>query len=135
MRISVCGSFFFFSSRRRHTRYWRDWSSDVCSSDLYILDDVDEDNVVTSIKKTYYHCSKFIVDLEKNLMFLFYNDIISEGEDGFGKGKAITEKKQAFYSLFTEGTQYTLLRFNIHEYLNNYIKLHLNKMDSSDDNS
>src|SRR3712207_9147910 len=27
--------FFFFSSRRRHTRYWRDWSSDVCSSDLH----------------------------------------------------------------------------------------------------
>src|SRR5438445_10240238 len=27
--------FFFFSSRRRHTRYWRDWSSDVCSSDLW----------------------------------------------------------------------------------------------------
>src|SRR3712207_6644385 len=32
-------SFFFFSSRRRHTRYWRDWSSDVCSSDLE-LDDI-----------------------------------------------------------------------------------------------
>src|SRR3712207_9483071 len=28
---------FFFSSRRRHTRYWRDWSSDVCSSDLLIM--------------------------------------------------------------------------------------------------
>src|SRR3712207_8250570 len=27
----------FFSSRRRHTRYWRDWSSDVCSSDLFGL--------------------------------------------------------------------------------------------------
>src|SRR2546422_9388746 len=27
--------FFFFSSRRRHTRCSRDWSSDVCSSDLY----------------------------------------------------------------------------------------------------
>src|SRR3712207_3175563 len=26
--------FYFVSSRRRHTRYWRDWSSDVCSSDL-----------------------------------------------------------------------------------------------------
>src|SRR3712207_562347 len=26
---------FFFSSRRRHTRYWRDWSSAVCSSDLW----------------------------------------------------------------------------------------------------
>src|SRR3712207_8555402 len=28
----------FFSSRRRHTRYWRDWSSDVCSSDLILLE-------------------------------------------------------------------------------------------------
>src|SRR5476651_1403230 len=28
------GLFFFFSRRRRHTSYWRDWSSDVCSSDL-----------------------------------------------------------------------------------------------------
>src|SRR5690554_7158989 len=27
--------FFFFSSRRRHTRCGRDWSSDVCSSDLW----------------------------------------------------------------------------------------------------
>src|SRR5690606_40576767 len=27
-------TFFFFSSRRRHTRFSRDWSSDVCSSDL-----------------------------------------------------------------------------------------------------
>src|SRR2546430_8698877 len=31
MRVSV---FFFFSSRRRHTRFDCDWSSDVCSSDL-----------------------------------------------------------------------------------------------------
>src|SRR5437764_14741870 len=31
----VC--FFFFSSRRRHTRYIGDWSSDVCSSDLVLL--------------------------------------------------------------------------------------------------
>src|SRR5215469_18037072 len=28
--------FFFFSSRRRHTRSLRDWSSDVCSSDLQL---------------------------------------------------------------------------------------------------
>src|SRR5699024_11786649 len=28
---------FFFSSRRRHTRSKRDWSSDVCSSDLLLL--------------------------------------------------------------------------------------------------
>src|SRR5690606_41205145 len=28
---------FFFCSRRRHTRFSRDWSSDVCSSDLEVL--------------------------------------------------------------------------------------------------
>src|SRR6266513_1772366 len=30
----LCIYYFFFSSRRRHTRSKRDWSSDVCSSDL-----------------------------------------------------------------------------------------------------
>src|SRR3712207_9364926 len=34
MVLNIFRIFFFFSSRRRHTRYWRDWSSDVCSSDL-----------------------------------------------------------------------------------------------------
>ena len=34
MRLSGKNYFFFFSSRRRHTRYIGDWSSDVCSSDL-----------------------------------------------------------------------------------------------------
>src|SRR5690349_22102328 len=33
----LVGVFFFFSSRRRHTRSLRDWSSDVCSSDLEAL--------------------------------------------------------------------------------------------------
>src|SRR5690554_7294055 len=37
LNISILHVFFlfFFSSRRRHTRCGRDWSSDVCSSDLY----------------------------------------------------------------------------------------------------
>src|SRR2546429_8681057 len=34
MRLSIVCLIFFFSSRRRHTRCSRDWSSDVCSSDL-----------------------------------------------------------------------------------------------------
>src|SRR5699024_12119927 len=37
---------FFFSSRRRHTRSKRDWSSDVCSSDL-------KDKTVTKIESSY----------------------------------------------------------------------------------
>src|SRR6266853_3702211 len=34
--------FFFFSSRRRHTRFDCDWSSDVCSSDLGGMDAVEQ---------------------------------------------------------------------------------------------
>src|SRR5256886_12020294 len=34
MHDMLYGSIFFFSSRRRHTRFDCDWSSDVCSSDL-----------------------------------------------------------------------------------------------------
>src|SRR5699024_11787586 len=38
--------FFFFSSRRRHTRSKRDWSSDVCSSDLLVSFDVNYRNLM-----------------------------------------------------------------------------------------
>src|SRR5690625_2095483 len=38
-----CIFVFFFSSRRRHTRWPRDWSSDVCSSDLTVKFKVDGD--------------------------------------------------------------------------------------------
>src|SRR6266511_5990075 len=34
VKINRSTSFFFFSSRRRHPSFSRDWSSDVCSSDL-----------------------------------------------------------------------------------------------------
>src|SRR5207247_7321121 len=37
-RVCSYVRFFFFSSRRRHTRSTRDWSSDVCSSDLVALE-------------------------------------------------------------------------------------------------
>src|SRR5690606_7544175 len=38
----VCSRGLFFSSRRRHTRFSRDWSSDVCSSDLLYLEGASE---------------------------------------------------------------------------------------------
>src|SRR5437764_14588221 len=37
MRARQSMKLFFFSSRRRHTRYIGDWSSDVCSSDLMAI--------------------------------------------------------------------------------------------------
>src|SRR5256885_12768152 len=39
MRYCVMSIFFFFSSRRRHTRLQGDWSSDVCSSDLNCIEE------------------------------------------------------------------------------------------------
>src|SRR5262245_63368812 len=39
---------FFFSSRRRHTRCLSDWSSDVCSSDLFEMYDLRPDETGTS---------------------------------------------------------------------------------------
>src|SRR5437868_15485166 len=39
MSLHLASTLFFFSSRRRHTRSKRDWSSDVCSSDLSDADE------------------------------------------------------------------------------------------------
>src|SRR5204863_3869394 len=44
--IFFSSSSFFFSSRRRHTRSLRDWSSDVCSSDLALLKMIAQGNAV-----------------------------------------------------------------------------------------
>src|SRR2546426_790543 len=41
---------FFFSSRRRHTRLQGDWSSDVCSSDLELLEPTVEELVTMSMR-------------------------------------------------------------------------------------
>src|SRR5690625_915813 len=40
---------FFFSSRRRHTRWPRDWSSDVCSSDLKIELKIDHFQILEDV--------------------------------------------------------------------------------------
>src|SRR5207249_7263611 len=48
---------FFFSSRRRHTRSKRDWSSDVCSSDLRRL----ESTVISSARTENRYASRFSV--------------------------------------------------------------------------
>src|SRR5690606_39947145 len=45
--LTFCDSlYFFFSSRRRHTRFSRDWSSDVCSSDLNTIEAVEAQTTV-----------------------------------------------------------------------------------------
>src|SRR2546427_13304871 len=57
MSYVACSIVFFFSSRRRHTRFDCDWSSDVCSSDLLSgrLGDVLSHVYMTSAMLKRYH--------------------------------------------------------------------------------
>src|SRR2546422_8493539 len=53
LRCCCCLFLFFFSSRRRHTRCSRDWSSDVCSSDLTLwLPGMDHAGISTQLMVT-----------------------------------------------------------------------------------
>src|SRR2546430_11060369 len=47
---------FFFSSRRRHTRFDCDWSSDVCSSDLLICAAMDRLRPLAAKASIEFHC-------------------------------------------------------------------------------
>src|SRR5436305_5236297 len=47
--ISILFICFFFSSRRRHTRCGRDWSSDVCSSDLRVQNRAESSEDMTQV--------------------------------------------------------------------------------------
>src|SRR5438876_9712651 len=46
--------FFFFSSRRRHTRWTGDWSSDMCSSDLILERRTDKDSLLAAHARKLY---------------------------------------------------------------------------------
>src|SRR5699024_12125657 len=68
--------FFFFSSRRRHTRSKRDWSSDVCSSDLYVHLVW---NIMMSVKKT----SSMVQKLSRRITSLRSEEHTSELQSRF----------------------------------------------------
>src|SRR5699024_1883479 len=58
---------FFFSSRRRHTRSKRDWSSDVCSSDLYEL-----------LRRQYFAChivQRIIYNFPQKIVFVLLDPV------------------------------------------------------------
>src|SRR2546429_2543609 len=61
--------FFFFSSRRRHTRCSRDWSSDVCSSDL---SEIRKFNEALPIGGSY---SPYPAELEVSPLVLTFNGV------------------------------------------------------------
>ena len=63
----LCFFFFFFSSRRRHTRLVRDWSSDVCSSDLLINEAKENNTILITTEKDYFRIDE---NYKKNINYL-----------------------------------------------------------------
>ena len=63
--------FFFFSSRRRHTRYWRDWSSDVCSSDLIFYNQTRDKLPVNEFFAVWKTTTTVIRNLKKYTKYFF----------------------------------------------------------------
>src|SRR5690606_8829674 len=85
----------FFSSRRRHTRFSRDWSSDVCSSDLYATEEQVQ-HILTEIIHELEPNGVGAKDLQECLLLQLQNktpnesidlakDIIENQFDGFTK--------------------------------------------------
>src|SRR5260370_13384795 len=92
--------FFFFSSRRRHTRFKCDWSSDVCSSDLGPADLVEDQNLRHAGLGLLLPChgrdvgSKALLDTIEVLNQLTFLDQIIISVNGFGSG----HEARAFWS-------------------------------------
>src|SRR5699024_11983500 len=64
----------FFSSRRRHTRSKRDWSSDVCSSDLL--------SIVLFHELGHYGAAKFFKWRIKGIMLWIFGGVMDTDEHG-----------------------------------------------------
>src|SRR5690606_39544924 len=77
-RMWPTNKIFFFSSRRRHTIFSRDWSSDVCSSDLRTATPADEYRIANS-----YETAAFNFDREPR----FYADLGFDGGIWYGQGR------------------------------------------------
>src|SRR3712207_4810822 len=92
--------FFFFSSRRRHTRYWRDWSSDVCSSDLEYVEKVEGRFHPTALGTT---VNDLLVASFDDLFNESYTARMEEELDEIEEGKLRwTEALREFYEKFAK---------------------------------
>src|SRR5690349_23997084 len=92
-----CIFFFFFSSRRRHTRSLRDWSSDVCSSDLAIQ--VIVNNLIGfTTNSRELHTSRFSSDLAKRQPIPIFHVNAEDPEAVLRVARMATEYRYQFGS-------------------------------------
>src|SRR5690606_40960464 len=87
--------FFFFSSRRRHTRFSRDWSSDVCSSDLFMFATDEFLGVRSSLTyKFMIICSPAGPYYNKPVSIYVQNSYVRAVKGGIGFTKARSEERR-----------------------------------------
>ena len=82
--------------------------------------------VVEEINEELYDCAKFIINMDKNIVLMFYNDnskIIPN---------LVTAKKSAFQKLFSDVNQSNLLKYNLSKYLGDYYKEYLKEIENND---
>src|SRR2546421_2263200 len=80
--------FFFFSSRRRHTRSDRDWSSDVCSSDLLSWQLNNVNGELRDLRTTFGQVISY------NELLVRENAELKRKLKGKGKGKGRSEERR-----------------------------------------
>src|SRR5690625_3263947 len=91
--------FFFFSSRRRHTRWPRDWSSDVCSSDLVRIGQVnvvDIEDILVRKKEILETMQQETKENDYDLYVLLVTDIIESNSVAIVDGPAYRQFEMAF---------------------------------------
>src|SRR5690625_7859473 len=84
---------FFVSSRRRHTRWPRDWSSDVCSSDLYERENIEgvrQERAAAGVKTRYDFEGKGRVEYEtQGSLMAVWNKTKIKGINSTQEGTAL----------------------------------------------
>src|SRR5690606_34932663 len=116
--------FFFFSSRRRHTRFSRDWSSDVCSSDLGLNVWVEEGDVLFYLGKSgAFDENNTLLKLGRVRLQLFPNPF----EGTVFKQQLLPDKGQVVISGEHNGVQAKLTLWVDVEHPNIYVDVEANK--------
>lgn len=91
----------------------------------FIDKNVEEDSSIDSEEKEVYDCCKFYIDLLKGLIIMFFNDV---KESDLNPSKEITLKKASFRSLFDNVNSHNMIKFHLHQYLEEYFRSYMNEI-------
>lgn len=90
---------------------------------------IDNEGIIEDITENIYDCFKVIIDLEDKLIFMFYNDLpINSSNNGY----EYTNKKKAFYQLFTNATKGNILSYIISDSLTKYFLEYVIEVENQD---